>query len=905
MARNADASSGELPPAEAAFVEYLAASESDEPIDFEAFVASHRKFEAELRRLNEDWLEVARVIGSARDDVQASEVRRLAPAEALRIEGDASDLELEFAGELIRRLARERTKDDRYELRGEIARGGMGAIWKVWDPHLRRQLAMKVILARRDLVTPEERADAMRRALARFLEEAQITSQLDHPGVVPVHDLGIDAKGRVYFTMRLVRGRDFRRVIDLVQRNEEGFTLAKALRIVVRVCEAVAYAHSKGVIHRDLKPANIMVGRFGEVYVMDWGLARILGRRDKHDLKLASSDGMSAVETDVRFDAGSGGGSPQLSVDGRVVGTPAYMAPEQARGAIDEVGTRSDVYALGALLYHLFAGHTPYVPHGASVAPPNIYGMVLAGPPRRLARAAPETPAELIAICEKAMERAPADRYASAAELAAELERYLDHRPVHAYTPSLRYACRLFLERNRTIALTVAAATIVLVGVVATAWQKNLAKQHENDRLLELRSAQVLASTIEPLFPALPKNVPVMQRWLDDVDGVIAKAPRFREQLREARASGDAKTVALLNEPLHDLDRLENELRPVVSGWRDAAAALPQRSLDGEAAIWREAIADITVLPVYHGLAIAPQLGFVPLRRDPHSGLWEFWHVLSGARPQLDPKRPDRWKIAEETGLVFVLIPGGEVELGDPAGQPDNPFTGELRDVSLEPCFVSKYEITQAQWKRVMGVNPSQYADGIPLDDAEAAPDEQRFTTLVHPVETVSWVDCEVLLHRLGLDFPTEDQWEVAARGGARGIYWWEPDPLDAEAEADLLDEKRGAAFFKRENVADGRFHAMFGGAAMYDWDDGYQFHAPVGSFEPNGYGLFDVLGNVREWCADLHPEQYVAIERRCVRGGNWALAALDRLFPSSESWEGARSMDASCGLRPAAPLQR
>ena len=155
----------------------------------------------------------------------------------------------------------------RYVLEGEIGRGGMGAVLEIFDADLRRRLAMKVALL------PEGGADDAARIgstqLLRFLEEAQVTGQLDHPGVVPVHELGVDADGRVYFTMRLVRGQELTKVFEAVHAGDAGWNLTRALGALLKVCEAMSYAHEKGVVHRDLKPANVMVGRHGEVYVMD------------------------------------------------------------------------------------------------------------------------------------------------------------------------------------------------------------------------------------------------------------------------------------------------------------------------------------------------------------------------------------------------------------------------------------------------------------------------------------------------------------------------------------------------------------------------------------------------------------------------------------------------------------
>src|SRR5688500_1375331 len=185
------------------------------------------------------------------------------------------------AGELIERLAGRAPNGARYQIEGEIGRGGMGAILRAFDPDLRRVLAMKVALEQ-DAATDARQ----RQRLGRFLEEAQITGQLDHPGVVPVHELGLDAQGRLYFTMRLVRGQELGAIYELASKGRDDWSTVRVLGVLLKVCEAMAYAHSKGVIHRDLKPANVMVGRFGEVYVMDWGLAKVIGRDDSCDLRI-------------------------------------------------------------------------------------------------------------------------------------------------------------------------------------------------------------------------------------------------------------------------------------------------------------------------------------------------------------------------------------------------------------------------------------------------------------------------------------------------------------------------------------------------------------------------------------------------------------------------------------------
>jgi serine/threonine protein kinase len=227
---------------------------------------------------------------------------------------------------------------------------------------------MKVILGKADASSSGQTPPVDRRLLARFLEEAQITGQLDHPGIVPVHELGLDSTGRVFFTMKLVKGRDLKSIFELVFTGREDWNETRALTVLLKVCEALAYAHKKGVIHRDLKPANVMVGAFGEVYVMDWGLARVLGREDTHDLRLQPEPGASSLRTERKEEREEAPDSPLFTMDGDVVGTPCYMPPEQARGEVERLGPRADVYAIGAMLYHLLARQMPYTSPGARIS---------------------------------------------------------------------------------------------------------------------------------------------------------------------------------------------------------------------------------------------------------------------------------------------------------------------------------------------------------------------------------------------------------------------------------------------------------------------------------------------------------------------------------------------------------
>jgi eukaryotic-like serine/threonine-protein kinase len=403
--------------------------------------------------------------------------------------------------DFVRRLSPAVDAGSRYEVKQDVASGGMGTIFRVWDSDLRRNLAMKVMHGKgvgsshasegsgAPPVDPER--------LGRFLEEAQITGQLDHPGVVPVHDLGIDSKGRCYFTMRFVRGRELKEVLDLAREAKDGWTRTKVLGVILKVCEAMAYAHSKGVVHRDLKPANVMVGRFGETYVMDWGLARVLGRRDSHDLRLKprveDASALSLVRTVRRDETDSNPDSPLVTMDGDVIGTPSYMAPEQARGKLEEVGPRSDVYSLGAILYYMHTGQAAYVRPGERVSPHTVLSRVLDAPPIPVEKLAPHEPPELIAICEKAMARDPEQRYGSMLEVADDIQAFLENRVVRAYERGSLAEFKKWVVRNKGMAAGIA-------GMLTLALASGIfffVQQRSENAQLRIREGETLAAKNE------------------------------------------------------------------------------------------------------------------------------------------------------------------------------------------------------------------------------------------------------------------------------------------------------------------------------------------------------------------------------------------------------------------------
>ncbi|HMB69336.1 MAG TPA: serine/threonine-protein kinase [bacterium] len=296
----------------------------------------------------------------------------------------------------------------RYDVLERIGSGGMGTVYRARDHDLGRDVALKVLRE-----TPA--ADTL---AARMLQEARILARLEHPGIVPVHDVGRLSDGRVWYAMKLVRG-------DRLDRHaaRTAAALPERLRLFLRVCEAVAFAHAHGVVHRDLKPANIMIGPFGEVLVLDWGVAKVMSSGDVPD---DDADTVVAGPVSAETTAAADG----ETLPGTVLGTPGYMAPEQASGRPDLVGPRSDVYSLGGILQDLLAGSGP-------------------------------APRPLRAVRDRARAEDPAARYAEVEELADDVRRFLDGSAVNAYREGAAERAARFVRKYRTPILVIVGYVVI------------------------------------------------------------------------------------------------------------------------------------------------------------------------------------------------------------------------------------------------------------------------------------------------------------------------------------------------------------------------------------------------------------------------------------------------------------
>ena len=327
-------------------------------------------------------------------------------------------------------LAGRKNAKERYVIEGEIARGGMGAVLRAVDCDIRREVAVKYMLDGQD---PKKQA--------RFIEEAQINGQLEHPNIVPVYDLGIDAQKRPFIMMKMVKGRSLKDVLDQLREKpkqaEKEWPLARLLNTLVNICNALAFAHSRNVIHRDLKPANIMLGDFGEVYVMDWGLAKVLGKVEPGAAIRPTIDYEPGrhVSTSRSSKVATSQPEADLTQEGSVLGTPVYMPPEQAAGKIDAIDQRSDIYSLGAILYEMLTLQGPVDKEGGylAVLMRVVEGEIVA-PERRTPQRlrAGKVPRELSAIAMKALAKDKEQRYPNVEALRRDIERFQDGRSVSA-----------------------------------------------------------------------------------------------------------------------------------------------------------------------------------------------------------------------------------------------------------------------------------------------------------------------------------------------------------------------------------------------------------------------------------------------------------------------------------------
>ncbi len=476
-------------------------------------------------------------------------------------------------------LGEEIARSSRFRLLRPHAQGGLGAVFLALDTELNREVALKQILDRH-ADDPTSRS--------RFLLEAEVTGGLEHPGIVAVYGMGVYENGRPYYAMRFIRGDSLKETIGLFHgplgaaaaelaapdiersrtvrpnesRGSRDLELRKLLRRFLDVCNAIDYAHSRGVLHRDIKPANIILGKHGETLVVDWGLAKATGKGD-------------AATGECAMMPSSASGSAE-TLPGSAMGTPAYMSPEQARGEIDQLGPRSDVYSLGATLYCLLTGEPPFQSEDLN----SVLLAVRKGDfprPRELDSSIDRT---LEAVCLKGMALDPDDRYASPRALADDIERWMADDPVTALADGWARRIARWSRRHRS-ATRAAAASLVVIATVATAaalaigreqaqtrgalQAEKLARQSESEaRELAQEQSQLALDAIREYNTGVTREFLLKQPGMETLRKSLLQAPvRFYRRLAqniERNGVSDPAARARLGQAQLDLGELINEI---------------------------------------------------------------------------------------------------------------------------------------------------------------------------------------------------------------------------------------------------------------------------------------------------------------------------------------------------------
>jgi formylglycine-generating enzyme required for sulfatase activity len=459
----------------------------------------------------------------------------------------------------------------RFRILRPHAKGGLGEVFVARDVELNRQVALKEIQLQH-----ADRPDSR----ARFLLEAEITGALEHPGIVPVYGLGHHPDGRPFYAMRFVRGDN---LADAIKRYHHpgtpsrdpaawGVEFRKLLGRFVDVCNAIAYAHSKGVLHRDLKPDNVMLGKYGETLVVDWGLAKAIGKADP------------TLPADEEAVTPSSGGTGVETLPGKALGTPRYMSPEQAAGDLDRLGPASDVYSLGSTLYAVLTGRPAFEDRDVGV----VLQKVLRGefpPPRQLNR---DVPRALEAVCLKAMALRPEDRYATPRALAEDVEKWLADAPVSAYREPWTTRARRWAARHRTAVTATAAAAFV--ALAAGGYLLYDARLRAAQRLTAARGrVDALATAETRALPLIVEQLGADRRLVRDRLARMARGddrPRLAAALAlvpDDPAQADFLTARLLGPATTPDEVLVIRGALVANRMAERAAAPARRAIAGKA----------------------------------------------------------------------------------------------------------------------------------------------------------------------------------------------------------------------------------------------------------------------------------------------------------------------------------
>lgn len=773
---------------------------------------------------------------------------------------------------------------ERYAVDAPIGAGGMGEVLLVTDNDLRRQVAMKQMRSDK-LASVQQRL--------RFVAEAQATSQLEHPGIPPVHDIGIAPQGGVYFTMKLVRGRTLGEVLHdlLVGRPEvrREFTLHRLITILERVCEAVHFAHEKGVLHRDLKPDNLMLGDYGEVHVMDWGIALIRGETED---PLSGEEAVATAGTDEGL----------RTMAGAVVGTLPYMSPEQANAERETLDRRTDVYALGCILYEMLTLHRAF--EGGA----KLHTRVFEGdfPPvatRNPRRPVPEFLGEL---CTRSMARDRDGRPESAAAMAAELRGWLDGRA----EAERRHAEAEALAKRGIAAV---ARYEALRGEVADAERAADAKERDfkpwqsvaesrpvidaRERVEELRTDVALAfADATRLFDgallAEPQNATAR----------AALADLWRGRHADAEREANRPDTAYAETMIRRYD--DGRLAPYLAG--DGTLELASDPPGAQVLLFRFEEEDGVLLPQQERDLGATPLGPVDLPMGSYLCLLRK-EGYPDVRYPVHITRRSAWngsvrmRTEEEIGDGFVYVPGG-------------PFIyGEGRDTTIKvlPDFVIKrYPVTFGEYAVFLAAVEAERGEEVAAALIPGTPGQGTFmgrdvdgTYAMKPM-TVDGVQRERYDREYGSDW--------LSRVPVIGVSWHDANAYCAWKTKASGRDWRLPSEEEREKAARGVDGRQFpwgelAHASLCKNRDARSEPAqpePVGTFASSAsvYGMGDAAGNVWDWTSSPFEPHLAASKALVIRGGGW-YSSIGFMRAGDRNSSAPDGRSSASGFRPARSL--
>ena len=739
-----------------------------------------------------------------------------------------------------------RSSRNRYRFGRDVGKGGHGLVTMVYDTDIGRRIALKTL---------RKGTQATSKELERFIEEVQVTGQLEHPNIVPVHELGTLESGEVFFTMKLVEGRTLERVITGLKRGipsiRETYNRNRMINILQSVCQGVGFAHFRGVVHRDLKPANIMLGDYGEVLVMDWGLAKVRGVPDRH-----SDDLMHVVTNRSQVD-------DQETLAGTIKGTPAYMSPEQAMGRIDLIDERSDVYSIGVILYEILTLRRPHLGRD----PMKVIRAVVREPilaPSEVA-ADKKIPEELESITMKCLGKDREDRYPTAMAIYQDLENFLEgtkrrkqaalrvregNRLAKSYE-DVRRDCALLRQRHWEASRGVNAwDDAELKRPVWEAEEAYLAR--------EVESIDTFGASVDRYVQALGYD-PENQQARRGLASLYWHRFQEAEQRRDAK---EMRNYRALTE-LYDDGSYAKYLRG------DGALSVETTPPGASVELARFQERDRILEPVEHR-----QLGETPLKKLPvPMGSYQLVLGTEGMSPVVRPvyvgRRQHllvRVQLYPDGGIGddVRFVPGGPFVMGGDHHAYDSV---ERAVVHVSDFAIARYPVTMEQYLQfvnaLVGDDPMTAQFRVPRQPGgidplfTRGPDGKYFMPAfdrqnIHmdpafPVFGVSWEDACAYLDWLSATsgefyrLPSEAEWEKAARGVDGRFYPW-GDRFDHgfcktdESRPELPNPECVGAFSK----------------------------------DRSPYGVRDMAGGVRQWCADWFDE---GRGLRVIRGGAWNLS--------------------------------